>query len=329
MMKALKIILKTALCILLIFGILLYIPSFLTDRTSNSNGRNWLKSVADDTLLYNINIPGTHDSCTKYNPAGAFSACQSRTISEQLNMGVRFLDIRLKKTESGFVAVHAAVTCLNDKNVFAYLTAENVIDDCLSFLKENPTETILFMIKEDSGNAGNAFFDSFYKSYVDENWYTENRVPTLGEVRGKIVLIRRCGVDKTVYDDALSGLNFSVWPDQGSSDTADYKTFDTESTIFDKANINVQDRYSLPPSKKTEAANKLFSNAGSDEFNLNYLSTAFMLFPCLNASKLNDEFRTGGITLPSKKGYIVIFDFVSSDIAEKVYMSNFSGKITD
>lgn len=86
----------------------------------------------------------------------------------------------------------------------ADLTAADTVNMCEIFLKENPGETILFQLKEDDGDAGIALFGEFYAQCIrgrEELWYLENRIPALGEVRGKIVLLRVVGVDASHFDD--------------------------------------------------------------------------------------------------------------------------------
>ena len=100
---------------------------------------------------------------------------------------------------------------------------------CESFLKENPGETILFQLKEDDGDAGIALFGEFYAQCIrgrEELWYLENRIPALGEVRGKIVLLRVVGVDASHFDDKTCGIDFSAYPYIGSRDIRDFRRRD-------------------------------------------------------------------------------------------------------
>lgn len=103
---------------------------------------------------------------------------------------------------------------------------------CESFLKENPGETILFQLKEDDGDTGIALFGEFYAQCIrgrEELWYLENRIPALGEVRGKIVLLRVVGVDASHFDDKTCGIDFSAYPYVGSRDILDFRRRDIKS----------------------------------------------------------------------------------------------------
>ena len=86
---------------------------------------------------------------------------------------------------------------------------------CADFLKKNPGETVLFQLKEGNGKTGTVFFDAFYEQCIkgqEDIWFLENRIPTLGEVRGKIVLLRVVKADRSKFDDQNSGLDFGAYP---------------------------------------------------------------------------------------------------------------------
>lgn len=156
--------------------------------------RNWMRSVDDGKSLAHITIPGTHQSCARYSAAGidsAFVICQRQGIREQLqNHGVRFLDIRCKITEgrNSFAIHHGAV--------YQKLMFGDVLRQCKEFLDANPSETVLMRVKQEHKESpweNDALFkEIFYSQYVKEcnpHWYLDSSVPTLGQVRGKIVLL--------------------------------------------------------------------------------------------------------------------------------------------
>ena len=57
---------------------------------------NWMKNIPDEFLISEINLVGTHDSATQFIRFRHLSRCQNKNIFDQLTMGIRFLDIRLK-----------------------------------------------------------------------------------------------------------------------------------------------------------------------------------------------------------------------------------------
>ena len=73
----------------------------------------------------------------------------------------------------------------------------------------------------DSGVNVKDFYKSFRSRYIDSQkdlWYTENKIPKLGAVRGKIVLMRRCMLGTNDLSSVDNGLDFSYWEDQKGTD---------------------------------------------------------------------------------------------------------------
>ncbi|RUS29483.1 PLC-like phosphodiesterase [Jimgerdemannia flammicorona] len=69
-------------------------PTPLDDRS------NWMRDHAllhPDATLHNIRIPGTHNSASyRYRGAGhVWAVCQTHTVREQLEAGIRYLDLRV------------------------------------------------------------------------------------------------------------------------------------------------------------------------------------------------------------------------------------------
>ena len=101
-------------------------------------------------------------------------------------------------------------------------------------------------------------FGEFYEQCIrgrEELWYLENRIPALGEVRGKIVLLRVVGVDASHFDDKTCGIDFSAYPYIGSRDILDFRRRDIKKLAGGKtyAQMYVQDSYKLGGIKKWKA----------------------------------------------------------------------------
>ncbi len=74
--------------------------------------REWLKSAATDWMgklpdelsFGKLSVPGTHDTGARYGGA----ACQTQrwAINEQLEAGIRYLDIRNRRTKTSFAIHH-------------------------------------------------------------------------------------------------------------------------------------------------------------------------------------------------------------------------------
>ena len=65
---------------------------------------NWMGGLPDGTALGTMSIPGTHDSGAMHG--GLAVQTQSLTIAEQLQAGLRYFDIRLRRTKTAFAVHH-------------------------------------------------------------------------------------------------------------------------------------------------------------------------------------------------------------------------------
>lgn len=93
-------ILAIVLAALLIFtsAVPISAQSFSTNSllTTAVSGNNWMSGIKDDTAISDISMPGTHDSGTQNVDLPIWSKTQNLSISEQLNIGVRYFDLRLE-----------------------------------------------------------------------------------------------------------------------------------------------------------------------------------------------------------------------------------------
>ena len=74
-------------------------------------GNSWMPSLNGTLPISQYSIPGTHDSGARFDPALApgTAKCQDLTIAQQLDAGVRFLDIRCRHIDDGFTIHHGEV----------------------------------------------------------------------------------------------------------------------------------------------------------------------------------------------------------------------------
>lgn len=148
---------------------------------------NWMEEIDGEKFINEFSIPGTHDSCALYEPLKELAQCQTHTITDQLNMGVRYLDIRANVVKSDLAISHGPI--------FQGITFDKVIEQCRDFLRKNPSETIIISLKHElvSRDKKNDF-NSIVMNKLESDkklWFTENRLPKLSEVRGKLILLNR------------------------------------------------------------------------------------------------------------------------------------------
>src|SRR6266446_811457 len=100
------------------------------------NSLNWMSGVVDTTPINQMSIPGTHESCALYGLGP--TQCQARSITQQLELGVRFLDIRCAYAED-----LAADFYIYHGGIYQEIQFSKVQDECVQFLTNHPSEVIL------------------------------------------------------------------------------------------------------------------------------------------------------------------------------------------
>ncbi len=281
--------------------------------------------LPDDIHLSEVNIPGTHDSCTAFCTLENMSRCHSLTVKEQLELGIRLFDIRLGKSGNEFYLVHALADCFTDGEKKSKLSFGMVLEEFRAFLKENPDETLVVSVKQDRGIINRWFFPAFYEKYIEGNeaeWYLDNGNPTLKQCRGKMVLMRRCRVFPWWWKDKKCGLDFSYWKDQGS------KRKEKIYTVVQNKSLKavVQDRYGLAPERKWNKCERLFLDTckcDKSNISVHFISTAYRYKNeslVKTAKEMNALFKA--YDLREKKGWF-FFDFPDEELVDKVTESNF------
>jgi len=177
------------------------------------------------------------------------SQCQTKALSTQLQDGIRVIDIRLAVIPP---PIRGAAPPGIRQNLIAYhgvypekTPFQSILTDVHNFLTSDAgrNETIVMSIKqEDADKTPSPFFSQKIREFImnapggwDDKvpsstgvnrgmWFLENRIPTLGEVRGKVVLFSRFGGDGTAWPQGVEGLGMhpTNWPDSSRN------TFDWE-----------------------------------------------------------------------------------------------------
>lgn len=286
-----------------------------------------LAAVSGDTPISLLNLAGSHDSATAYPSYAHWAQCQDLNIREQLSIGVRLLDIRLYERGGQFRLVHSVADCYQNSEKTALLCFDSILEDCISFLEENPEEMIVMSVKLDRGNRETQFFKKFYDTYIKEKdipWFLENRIPRLSEVRGKIVLMRRFirpyGYLGSDAADRL-GLDFSVWENQNAPTPAPPFTVG----IARGVTASVQDNYNLGPHEKWEAAVLPFletQKPTETKITLNCVSTSGGgKTPRESATYVNPKFLEQPFPSHQKQGWFLL-DFITEDLVLKIMQGN-------
>ncbi|WP_330452988.1 MULTISPECIES: phosphatidylinositol-specific phospholipase C [unclassified Streptomyces] len=217
--------------------------------------QNWMSGIADGTALQRLTIPGSHDSGARYG--GPWTECQNTTIAEQLNSGVRFLDVRCRITDGSFAIHHGAS--------YQNLMFGDVLGACWDFLAGRPSETVLMRVKQEYSEESDAAFRAVFDDYLDNRgwrplFHIGDALRSLGGARGKVVLLADNG--------GLPGVRYA-----------------------DPALFDIQDDYMAEPFAKYPKIEAQFRRAAAapGKLFMNYVSTAALLPPRWNADRLNPQ----------------------------------------
>ncbi len=322
-----------AVCGILVLaaGTLLILP--LTegvDRGEIPGSGGWMAALDDGMSLGQIVIPGTHNSGAEYAQLAFFSKCQSLSVREQLEAGFRYLDIRLsgEPGDDGLKLTHGFTNCKPSALSNKALTLTDVLEDCYAFLDGHPSETVLFCAKHEHGEISVRDIQLLLAAEAEkrpDRWLLTDAMPTLGEARGRIVLLRRWEDEAGLGPDA--GIPFG-WADQGGTPST---VEDVEANFPGDLLLWVQDRYEYGVEDKwTAFRSGLETGAGEGEAAVHFLSTkgeAAYGHPYYFARRLNpmlEELDLSDISLPagSSLGWIVV-EFGSAKLAEHIYAENF------
>ena len=235
--------------------------------SSYVDGPCWMKYVDDNKFLDELSIPGTHDSgtCSVDNdtePQSSQVKCQQDYIPTQLLEGIRYFDIRLGKGDDPGID-HGDYYLLKKDAYFLHLS--DVIGYFKTFLNENPTEALIMLVSRGNDEATDESVTTAFAKVLDDNpklFYTSSRVPTLGEVRGKIVLLRRFGLDGDSVSGHTWGLDLTEWDNKIAVHTdsssmclvQDARGFEAAGETGDKepycTKVYAQDKYKLTGTDK-------------------------------------------------------------------------------
>jgi 1-phosphatidylinositol phosphodiesterase len=183
---------------------------------------DWMADLADARGVAELSIPGTHDSGALLEPYPGVAQAQQLAIADQLVAGVRYLDLRCRHYQDAFLIYHGPV----DQDQ----TFDEVLATMARFLDEHPGETLIVSVKEEAEPQSNTrSFEATFAAYVaqaPDRWYLGDTLPRLGDVRGRLVLLRRFAAGA-----APLGIDGSGW--------ADNTTF----SLTSAASLRIEDAY--------------------------------------------------------------------------------------
>ena len=288
-MKTKSIIISSVIAVALIST---SVVGFVVKQKSGSEKyANWMSQLDDNVSIRNINMPGSHDTMALYSIADLAGQCQSLSLHDQLNLGVRFLDIRLKEDHDKLKAVHGFI----DQKV-SFETITKTIEE---FIEKNPSEFIIMSVKEEADSSNSEIsFENSLKTYLNKDIYLKDtELPNkLGDVRGKVMLLSR-------YEGSTIGVPaYEGWKDSVS--------FTLPNDIY------VQDTYQITSAEqKQDEIVKCFNEAGH-ALKINFLSAyrtdTFPPSYAVSAAEDINPWINEEINKYSDRN-IVLYDFVTEE----------------
>ncbi|MFJ3900794.1 phosphatidylinositol-specific phospholipase C domain-containing protein [Streptomyces sp. NPDC090025] len=185
----------------------------------------WMWGMASDTPLSAMSLPGTHDTLALHGPYAQTQedyGDSADTLRAQLDRGIRAIDIRVRVTENKYFAIHHG-------KAYQQANFDDVLTKARSFLTAHPTESVVMRLRAECPYANGGLADctndpdsvtpekvrSIFAGYVAQYpglFYAPSAsgsgratVPTLGQVRGKVVLGSFDNVDSDDY--GIKGFN--------------------------------------------------------------------------------------------------------------------------
>ncbi|MEU8546298.1 phosphatidylinositol-specific phospholipase C [Streptomyces roseoverticillatus] len=272
---------------------------------------DWMAGVPNNVSLANMSIPGTHESAALHDTwSFGYATCQNWNLPQQLDAGVRFVDIRCRVVGSGSgrsFAVHHG-------DVYQKMMFGDALQQCWDFLQAHPQETILMRISQTKSNVSAEefrwVFENSYKPWL-YRFHIGTAIPTLGQVRGRIVLMTR--------DPYIGGLNL------GSStlfDTQDY--WDRPTIAYKKQLLH---NHLVKAVNAGSSRSKIFMNYTSANSGPQYGVTPWAYARDVNPYTLSELNR---LYAPGRRVGVIATDFVhhpsGTALAAAVAKMNQSGR---
>ena len=196
------------LCIVIVAASMAGVASKALDNQSPDEFLNrWMSYVADDTLLKNVVIPGSHDAGTAEMMWAART--QDKSIKQQLQCGVRYFDIRVQFKDGDTFIFHGPIS--GEK-------FEPIIDDVKEFLQNNPSETLILDFQHFKGGeqvmekVEGALCDKIAEFLIVNDSEKSDvefvNALTLGETRGRAIVFWGNEFGNTAKSEYIEGKNY-------------------------------------------------------------------------------------------------------------------------
>jgi 1-phosphatidylinositol phosphodiesterase len=207
-----------------------------------------MSQLSGKNALFSISIPGTHDSGT-YKVSRivrvGWVTTQSWSITEQLNAGIRYLDIRCRQINDVCQIYHGDWS--------AYINFDDVLYQIFRFLDKYTGETIIMRLVEQSNGHDNKksfqqMLSIFYSNYNNYFYKVPNNMlnpylVSLDMTKGKLVVLVDFNTD-TPFAYGFKYSDFLIQDDYAAAvDVKKNKIMSFVETTFQSMIINYLSGY--------------------------------------------------------------------------------------
>lgn len=265
---------------------------------SNSD---WMRKLPDKTPLQKISLPGTHNTVALHEPFPGVAACQNLKLAEQLDSGVRYLDLRCRHLNDKLHLYHGIIN--------QHLTFTDALVTIEAHLKKHPSETIILSITEERRAKENTRpFLATLKTHLNaNNCWLKDTLPSLGQARGKMILLRRFRTNEKF------GIPATNWKSNTGHSTKLLHIQDH----FHPADIDQKWR-AIEKTFKIKPSKKLLLN-----FTSGYVDSSFAISITKLSTPINKKLTTYLSTAKKRPHGIIITDFITPEIAQAILSLNF------
>lgn len=279
-------------CLIILCLLILGVLYNRLKSTSAYQLTNWMSKLDAATSIDRISIPGSHNTAALFGPPKHVN--QNLTLDQQLNFGIRYLDIRCRHIEDRFDIHHGST--------YQNLTFDQVLSTIKDFLRRNPSEVLIMRLKPEfeTVNCTRDFSDTFFTRYWDPSLFYEGTdIPTLKDAGGKIYLLKNFEGGKAIG---------TSWEKITSTLQDDYKVYSLESK---KESIeDFYQRATHRPADEIAIYINHISGSGDAGF----------------ATEVSQEMNKIVLTFTNKLCGVIAMDFVNESLSKHLISLNFASK---
>lgn len=205
---------------------------------------DWCSEISDHIEINKLAIPGTHDAAAWTHNSGYWSTtpgtwAQRKSITEQLDLGVRVLDLRVGYASNNWTIGISSFIGMFHGPIYLGSTLSDLLTEVNTWLVDHHPDEFVILIFQQQGKKGQRDVSSAVHDLVCDTFgnafHTFNprwwRWPTVDELRGKVLVMGRLRSNVDGFCDVRS------WVDIGDN---------TDGVLIDagtRLKLLLQDRY--------------------------------------------------------------------------------------